>query len=144
MFLLLLCSLVNENSAEAREYIGQLEIVILTGKEQCGDYLKVLILSDQLFPGKNLISLDAFKAVLSLFILTNKALTVNLSTGTCCLLHHLGSYQWPMKGSNRMKCLENSGTSNSLGLLSFQRQALKQLSMMWETGFLPAAWLIKS
>lgn len=30
--------------------------------------LKVLILSDQLLPGKNLISLDAFKAVLSLFI----------------------------------------------------------------------------
>lgn len=49
-------------------------IVILTGKEQCGDYLKVLILSDQLLPGKNLISLDAFKAVLSLFILRNKVL----------------------------------------------------------------------
>ena len=48
--------------------------MILTGKEKHGDYLKVLILSDQLLPGKNLISLDAFKAVLSLFILKNKVL----------------------------------------------------------------------
>lgn len=48
--------------------------VISAGKEKHGDYLKVLILSDQLLPGKNLISLDAFKAVLSLFILKNKAL----------------------------------------------------------------------
>lgn len=48
-------------------------MVISTGKKHCGDYLKVLILSDKLLPGKNLISLDAFKAVLSLFILRNKA-----------------------------------------------------------------------
>lgn len=50
---------------------NQLEAV-RSEQEQGGDYLKVLILSDQLLPGKNLISLDAFKAVLSLFILRNK------------------------------------------------------------------------
>jgi len=49
------------------------DTAISTGKEQRGDYLQVLILSDQLLPGKNLISLDAFKAVLGLFILRNKA-----------------------------------------------------------------------
>lgn len=36
------------------------------------NYLKILILPDQLLPGKDLIGLDALKAVLSLFILKKK------------------------------------------------------------------------
>lgn len=43
------------------------------GEGESGDYLEILILADQLFPGEDLISLDAFKAVLSLFILRNTA-----------------------------------------------------------------------
>lgn len=66
---------------EARAHRSQLEIPISQPARTCGGYLQVLILSDQLLPGKNLISLDAFKAVLSLFILGNKAvqLTAALS-----------------------------------------------------------------
>lgn len=36
------------------------------------NYLKILILPDQLLPGKDLIGLDALKAVPSLFILKKK------------------------------------------------------------------------
>lgn len=41
---------------------------ILQSKVAC-NYLKILILPDQLLPGKDLIGLDALKAVPSLFIL---------------------------------------------------------------------------
>lgn len=73
--------------------------VILTGKEKHGDYLEVLILSDQLLPGKNLISLDAFKAVLSLFILKNKALqlTSALSLNALLTTQQAINDQWKLR-----------------------------------------------
>lgn len=60
---------------DTRAHRGQLEILISQLARTRGRYLQVLILSDQLLPGKNLISLDAFKAVLSLFILGNKVVS---------------------------------------------------------------------
>lgn len=106
------------------------------------NYLQVLILSDQLLPGKNLISLDAFKAVLSLFILKNKVEQFTRApsfaasfTNTC--------YQWATRNSTRMGSAENSGISHLIKALNSQSQA-PQLNMILKTGFLSADWLIKS